>query len=251
LDGVKDITKPLILIIFLLSTPALAGDNCLHGCPIGSPEDNQKIEREIYTLSNNKWTKFADWVAYHVTKDTIGLSKARNWKSDPDLPANETLEPSDYRDANKVLKTDRGHQVPLAAFSGTRHWRSTNYLSNITPQKSNLNKGSWGRLETAIRRAANSDEGLYVMTGPLYDNSIEKLPKADEYHKVPTAYWKVVANDEGKVTAFVFNQDLSRSAKFCEQISSLAVVEQKAELDFFPEMLDWPLGSLEAELECN
>ena len=243
--------KHLVLIILLSSNTALADDNCLHGCPIGSPEDNQKIEREIYTLSNNKWTKLADWVAYHVTKSTIGPSKSRNWRSDPDIPSEDTLETGDYKNAHNELKTDRGHQVPLASFSGTRHWRTTNYLSNITPQKSNLNQGAWAKLETAVRQAANNDEGLFVMTGPLYDNSTEKLPKADEYHKVPTAYWKVVANNEGQVTVFVFNQELPRSAKYCEQILSLNKVEQMAELDFFPDVLGWPLGNLEAKLGCN
>lgn len=228
-----------------------AAENCLQGCPIGSPENNKKIEREIYTLSNNKWTKFADWVAYHVTKDTIGPSKSRYWKPDPDLLPEETLEIGDYKNANRDLKTDRGHQVPLASFSGTPHWRTTNYLSNITPQKSDLNQGAWVKLETAIRRAANNDEGLYVMTGPLYNNSVEQLPNADEYHKIPTAYWKVVANQEGMVAAFVFKQDLSRSADYCEQILPLNVVERIAELDFFPEVANWPKGSLDIELGCN
>ena len=37
-------------------------------------------------------------------------------KADPLLEDPETLEPADYKDANRVLKTNRGHQAPLASF---------------------------------------------------------------------------------------------------------------------------------------
>ena len=115
---------------------------CLHGCPAEVPASNDLVIRDIYILSSNDATKFADWVAYRVTKGTIGPSKSRNWKADPELSDDETLEPNDYRGAHAALNTDRGHQAPLASFSGTPSWESTNYLSNITPQKSALNQGA-------------------------------------------------------------------------------------------------------------
>ena len=51
--------------------------HCLHGCPVGSPATNDIIVREIYTLSSNDMTKIADWVAYRITKATIGPSAHR------------------------------------------------------------------------------------------------------------------------------------------------------------------------------
>ncbi|MGO4408518.1 MULTISPECIES: hypothetical protein [unclassified Brevundimonas] len=48
---------------------ARAGDaeihtfHCLHGCPMGASATNDLIVREIYTLSTNDRTKFADWVS--------------------------------------------------------------------------------------------------------------------------------------------------------------------------------------------
>lgn len=223
--------------------------NCLYGCPVGKPQ-NTIIEREIYTLSNNAETKFADWVAYHVTTETIGPSKSRNWKADPDLSPEDTLEPDDYRGANAALKTDRGHQVPLASFSGTDYWAMTNYLSNITPQKSNLNQGAWVKLENAVRNAVKNGTDLYVMTGPIYYEDIEKLPQADEEHVVPSGYWKVVADDNGSVTAFIFDQDLPRSADYCDLVVFLRDVEAVTGFDLFPVGEDWIIDDLKAELGC-
>jgi endonuclease G len=42
---------------------------------------------------------------------------------------------------------DRGHQAPLAAFSGALFWPESNILSNITPQSSALNEASWQQLK--------------------------------------------------------------------------------------------------------
>ncbi len=75
----------------------------LYGMPLGAPETNKLIARPIYCMSNNSDTKFADWVAYRIDAQTVsGSSKTkRNWMADPVLPENETLEPEDYKGANK------------------------------------------------------------------------------------------------------------------------------------------------------
>ncbi len=52
-------------------------------------------------------------------------------QGDPALDPGDTLKRSDYTAANAALKTDRSHQVPLASFTGTDHWRDTNYWGSI------------------------------------------------------------------------------------------------------------------------
>ncbi|SUG37956.1 DNA/RNA non-specific endonuclease [Salmonella enterica subsp. arizonae] len=45
-------------------------DNCSVGCPQGG--SHQTLYRYAYTLNNNSATKFANWVAYSVTKNQPG-----------------------------------------------------------------------------------------------------------------------------------------------------------------------------------
>lgn len=52
-------------------------DNCLVGCPAGGSD--QTLIRNVYTLNNNSSTKFANWVAYKVTKDSHASERSRNW----------------------------------------------------------------------------------------------------------------------------------------------------------------------------
>ena len=240
-------------------------DLCMHGCPSGSPLTNDIIIRDIYILSSNDSTKFADWVAYRVTKDTIGQTQKRTWKPDPWLANDETLESEDYDGAFAALKTDRGHQAPLASFTATPNWKATNYLSNITAQKSELNQGPWKKLEDAVRALAKKPDisAVYVMTGPLYEREMPALPNADESHRVPSGYWKIISTEKNgiiKVATFLFDQETERRAKFCEQrfMTSVRIIESKTGLNFFQalpekkqEELETSPPSLLAGLGCT
>ena len=230
------------------------------GCPTGAPTTNDLVVREIYALSNNRDTKFADWVAYRVTRETIGTSDSleRTWKNDDLLNPSDTLEgeekdEDDYKSAHQTIDTDRGHQAPLAAFAGTRFWRATNILSNITPQKISLNRGPWNRLEGAVRDAAYELREVYVVTGPLFDGDENgmKLPKADEDHKIPTDYFKVIAHNGSKrLVSFIFGQGAARNMDYCQAIVTLTEVEQKSGLKIFPRTKGWS-EDMRSELGCD
>jgi endonuclease G len=180
--------------------------HCLHGCPIGAPGIDDIVVREIYTLASNDLTKMADWVAYRVTADSIGRSGERKWSADPWLDLEETLEPEDYEGAPAALGIDRGHQTPLAGQSGTPFAADTNLMSNITPQGAALNQGPWQRLEARENELARTQNiGVYVLTGPLFERVLPPMPGADERHRVPSGYWKVIATQDGRMAAFIMD----------------------------------------------
>lgn len=233
--------------------------HCLHGCPSGASATNDLVVREIYTLSSNDRTKFADWVAYRVTSDTVGTSEGRHWQADPWLAEDETLEPPDYDDAPTALRIDRGHQAPLAAFSGTVFAPDTNILSNITPQSSALNQAPWQYLEAQERRFVSrsvpTDELkiLYVLTGPLYERPMPAMPMPEGYerHRVPSGYWKVLATDDGRMAAFIFDQDTPRNADYCDFRVALEELEIRADLALFPRLAERTFTPLDGDIGCE
>ena len=224
---------------------------CLVSCPVAEPgRRNTILEREGYLLSNNPETKLADWAAYRITRGTIGRSKRRDWEADPDLPADETLEPEDYSGAHATLGTDRGHQVPLASFSGTRRFEPLNYMSNLTPQRSELNQRLWNLLEQEERKLVLSKqaEALFVVTGPLFEKDMASLPRADEPHRVPSGYFKVIALEEGahiSTAAIIVSQDTPGTDSHCAHRVTVDEVERRSKLDLFADLPD----AEEAELE--
>ena len=225
--------------------------HCLHGCPAGSPDTDDIVVREIYTLASNDVTKLADWVAYRVTPQTIGTSGARRWDADPWLSEDETLEPADYDDAPDALRIDRGHQAPLAAFSGTPFAADTNKLSNITPQGSALNQAPWQRLEAReLELAKRENVAVYVLTGPLFERMMPPLPRSDERHRVPSAYWKVIATTNGRMSAFVMDTQAPRDLNFCSARVTLEEVELRAKLLLFPRLPSRAFTDLSSALGC-
>ena len=236
------------------------GTHCLEGCPVGKNVDGKPIQRSIYTLMNNAETKLADWVAYRVISKNFDCDKStkRNWKRDPDLNRQETLIPKEYDESNVTLSVDRGHQAPLGSFKCHADAQMTNYLSNITPQFSKLNQGSWKKLEAAVRKLSESGTDVWVITGPLYEWPMAKLPSPKKIHAVPSAYWKIVAVLKDSVlrsSAFYFYQDTPKRAVYCDHMKTIDFIEEKTGLDFFPnyggqDKLESSSALLKEELGC-
>lgn len=218
--------------------------HCFYGCPSGAQESNDLIFRHAYTMSNNDSTKFADWVAYWL--DSLSVSGPnntnRNWAEDPWLDETETLEEEDYKDANAIIHTDRGHQAPLASFKGTEYLRETNFLSNITAQKSNLNQGPWGALEQKERDLAQTGIDVFVFTGPLYERVMQAMPGADEVHRVPSGYWKIVFVQEGRnlstvrAASFIFDQETARRDTVLNHLTNILEIEARSGLRFLDDL---------------
>ncbi|MEQ9190540.1 MAG: DNA/RNA non-specific endonuclease [Alphaproteobacteria bacterium] len=243
---VSVVAAGLLVLASVSQAQEIHTPHCLYGCPAGTPSTNDLIVREIYTLSSNDLTKFADWVAYVVTPETIGPSQSRIWRADPLLDPDETLEPEDYTGAHAALGTDRGHQVPLASVSGTPDWETSNYLSNITPQRSDLNQGPWSQLEQAVRDMVTATgNSAYVLTGPLYERPMTPLPGADEPHLVPSGYWKIIAvkdGDQVAVAAFIFEQETPRSAGYCDGLTTVSDIEARSRLMMFSDIGSDPVA---------
>lgn len=223
-----------------------ANKHYAYGQPEGTPVTNDLIVRKIYALSSNDDTKFADWVAYRLDRDTVfgSANTSRNYKPDPEIDPSETLEPDDYKDAFSTIDTTRGHQAPLGTFKGTNLWEQTNFLSNITPQKGNLNGGAWLKLEERVRGIVQQCDVVYVITGPLYEREMPKLPKADEPHVIPSGYWKlVVLNTEKEpqdllVSAFIFDQQTPKDESIKSGETTVDEVERRSGLNFFADLPD-------------
>ncbi|MEO8491794.1 DNA/RNA non-specific endonuclease [Pseudomonas sp.] len=234
---------------------AVQFDNCAVGCPTGGSP--LTLNRQAYTLNNNGSTKFANWVSYKITKETPASGRPRNWKTDPDIPAGETLDPVDYNGANVALKVDRGHQANLASMAGVPDWQTLNYLSNITPQKADLNQGPWARLEDQERnlsKEAGVDQ-VFVATGPLYEHFVGTLPGTNKVHTIPSGYWKIIfvgsSPENGIYASFVMNQETAKGANFCDYQVTVNQIEERSGLTFWsslPQSVQTSLKSKQGQL---
>ncbi|NRB11012.1 MAG: DNA/RNA non-specific endonuclease [Rickettsiaceae bacterium] len=235
----------------------ITSDLCFNNkCPTNMAKDNFTIKHDIFVLSLNRKTKFADWVAYKVVPQNLsGAYKERKWRSDPKLSdAEYALTPTDYKHAYATCGYDRGHLAPLASFSNHISARKTNYLSNITPQLAKLNRGAWKKLEDRIRLLAREYDGeVYIMTGSYYTGkTICKLPSAKLEHVVPNGFWKIVIlkNDDNiKYSSFYFTQEAT-DKNYCNYSTSIEKLQQLTSLNF-PSITTIRTQPLLEELGCQ
>jgi len=257
----------LLFILYTYSTFGFAYDihnprHCLGGCPSNAPIYSELIIRDIYTLSLNNLTKFADWAAYKVTKNTIGRPGKIEISVDTLLRDTESLEPQDYKGINGTLYMTKGQLVPLSSFTGTPYWKETLLTSNIVPQKIELNKGPWRDLENQIRKMALSPQifAIYVLAGTIYEGMQPALPNANEIHLVPSGYWKIVSlKKAGKIksAAFYFKQNTPATDDYCTHMVNIDSLEARTSLTFFHELnyidqqrLKRTQSQIRAELGC-
>ena len=156
---------------------------------------------------------------------------------------------------------DRGHLVPAADMSFDADAMSeTFYMSNMSPQAPQFNRGIWVNLETQVRAWAQKFGKIYVVSGPVLNKSAQEFPSIGKNQvSVPEFYYKVILapvykdeedkntpEDSESVMAIGFiipNQKCEK--EFWDYAVSIDEVENITNIDFFPQLED----SLENQVE--
>jgi endonuclease G len=248
----------------------------MSGCPTGTSSSNEIIVRHLYAASINAQSGLADWVAYRVLGDSVGVASLlpRWWQQDdlllptaspggreangagftqPDL---RDQPDQSYRINEFVFDSeDRGRLTPLTSFANTPYWEELNNLSNMTPIPVALRIGGWARMEQSINEYAAREGELFVISGPLYEisaplNSRVSGREADNVAESPSAFFKIVATPT-RHAAFLFDRDLPRTAGYCEQRSTIQTIEQRSGLNFLPDLPQQGVADLAVSLGCS
>ena len=241
--------------------------HCFSACPLGDGE-NQIVVRHLYASEINRFSGIADWVAYRVLPETIGVASLlpRYWKRDGLLPDSEmheigpgvlVAEQPDLRDAQDrdyrvnefVLNSDdRGRLTPMTSFAGTPYWDDLNYVSNMAPLPSDLRLGAWSRLDQAINRLSASNGPIYVVSGPIYRSGVFDSEK--HYEEPPERFFKIAATAQA-YAAFVFEAELPIHADYCSQLETIDEIQELIDISIFPDLESMLMPDLFTSLGCK
>ena len=245
--------------------------HCMAGRPVNDggilPDDSELIVRQLFVASINSRTGLSDWQAYRVLADSVGVASLlpRAWYEDslvsPNVASANVIDdgqqfvqalPIDAEERSyqlneiNILSEDQGRLVPMSSFAGTPYWSELNFLSNMAALPFELRAGSWSRLDQAINALANKTGEVFVVTGPIYDDR-ERVD--DDALINPSAYFKVISTRYA-MSAFIFSSDVRQHVNFCDQLSTMEVVEGRSGLDLFPQRGNDFTDTLHAQLDC-
>lgn len=196
------------------------------------PKPPPLFEREGYTVSYDGRTKTALWIYEELTSENIAGNADRSkyhFCSDPDVPANIRASIDDYKNSG----FDRGHLAAAANHKFSElAMKETFYLSNISPQLPQFNRGYWKNLEKYVRSLTANYKHVKVITGPLYlphtETNGERYVTYQVIGKndvaVPTHFFKVIKADDN-LFAFVLPNEKIEDTDF----ESFAVPVEKIE----------------------
>jgi len=148
------------------------------------------ITRPQYVISYNQSRGTPNWVAYELDNRQFGPEDRCNcFTADPNLPSDKQIFTSDYTNGGY----DRGHMARSADRTVANvDNAATYYLTNIVPQKADLNQGVWAQFENALGDSAKAGRAVYIVTGPIYSSSHPLVFLKNEGKvAVPDSTWKV------------------------------------------------------------
>ncbi|OLY79772.1 Mitochondrial nuclease [Smittium mucronatum] len=150
---------------------------------------NDSGVRQSYAYSYNRMMKNPNWIAEHLTRDTIKGPADRQkskFREDSSIPHKNRTHLSDYFRSG----FDRGHMAPAGNSKFSQQAMDETFiLSNISPQVGEgFNRHYWAFFESFIRDLTNRYKHVYVITGPLY------LPSHDPKTNKWTVTYQVIGN---------------------------------------------------------
>lgn len=206
------------------------------------------IDRCGYALGYSEQHEQPLWVSYKLTREEVRSKKAKrsgDFRADKAV-VTKSADPSDY----KGSFFDRGHLAPAADMSFSLQAMSESfYMSNMSPQRPEFNRGIWKTLEEKVRLFAEFHGDLYVVSGPVFDYTKPVVTIGKNKVAVPDKYYKVLLDaNAAKPKAIGFILPHRDSPK---DISAFAVpidaVEKASGLDFFNALDD----DIEEKLESS
>lgn len=205
------------------------------------------VVHKYYSLSYNEQKEQANWVYYTLTDAMIlngGEERNNSFKMDK-LVATGSAKSSDYTKSGY----DRGHLCPAADMGFEKvAMEESFFMSNISPQIPEFNRGIWKELEAKVREWAKTEHEIIVVTGPVFKNEMGFIGK--ENVSVPGYFFKIIFDntDQPRIVAFLLANE-----KSVRPVADFAVttdsIEKLTGFDFFSQLPDNLENNLESRVE--
>ena len=205
---------------------------------------SQVIEHIGYTVSYNEQRRNPNWVAYELTGEEVEGREPRGSKfiPDPDVIGRQAVD-ADYKHSG----WDRGHLAPAADMKWSEQAMDESfYLSNISPQNGNLNRGVWKSIEELTRENAQKYGKILVVTGPVFTSKKGLGSIGNNRVLIPNAFYKVLlAYDNGYTGIGFYCENIAGKKRLDSYTKSIDEIEEITGIDFFHLLPD----NIETEVE--
>ena len=190
---------------------------------------------------------------YKAVADSGSHKRNPQFFIDPDVSKRcQQTVTSPYKRPNGDTRYDRGHLVPANHLDGSkRSINQTNFMPNILPQASNMNRGAWLHTEEIVE-CYRDLEPLEVWGGVIWGNNPEDDHFVNSHGvKTPDSFWKVIIRGDRGIAWIVPNSPKAKRRMLDKYLVSVEEIEALSGLFFDipadqksnPRSGSWPIPS--------
>lgn len=182
-----------VTVVLVLASKAQISPSALE-LPAYSPQKNERIVwHKRYTVSFNKKYRIPNWVAWELAyEQTLGTESRDGKIFVPDTNVSDSPNHSDYTNSGY----SRGHMCPAADNKwDNQAYNESFYMTNVCPQKQDLNNGKWKALEERCQNTWAKDYGkIYIVCGPIIPRTSKKYI-GDTNILIPDKFFKAILRE--------------------------------------------------------
>lgn len=184
----------------------------------------------VFGVMHSGITRTPLWSAEHLTAENVDaaktLSRENSFHPESRLPASARAELSDYARSGY----DRGHMAPNGDMPDRATQHDSFTLANMVPQDGEVNRHIWAGIEGVVRKMAQKEGDLYVITGPAFiGGNLQKVGNV----LVPTHLYKLVYSPRQRAGAAFF---IENHADAQYAVLSIAQLEDKIGINLLPSL---------------
>ena len=167
-------------------------------------DDHELRKFNYYSICYREAYEQAEWSAYSISYFQLvkEATRSNDFRADGEISTG-SASLADYKGSG----FDRGHLTPAADMSfDALAMSETFFMSNMSPQAPQFNRGIWKELEAEVRQWTAKFGKVYVVSGPVLDKPASAFKAIGENGvSVPDFYYKVILvplykDDEDKAT---------------------------------------------------
>jgi len=233
------------LLGMTLGAAAATTDETYGGLPRASAEV-RVLQNPGFLVGYSGQRRQPLWVGYRAESLKGRRLGKRPERFEPDPRVTPAVAETDYRGSGYT----RGHLAPnylIGKLYGRAAQHATFLMTNVSPQRRELNELVWQRLEEAeADLVAPRAIELWVIAGPLFGAQPATLKSGIP---VPEAFYRIwldVEQGVPRALAFVVPQDVCGTEPLSRYLVSVDDIERRTGLDFFAELADAQEAVLEA-----
>ena len=206
--------------------------------------NNEIVRHSAFILSYQEEYELASWVLHRLVKEAAfgKAGRSNEFLTDPLVESGSAVT-QDYSRSGY----DRGHLCPAGDFKHDKELEDeTFYMSNMSPQMPDFNRGIWSDLENKVRSWAKKRGELIIVTGPILKKGLPTIGRMNKI-AVPEKFYKIIY-DPAKEEAIAFLFPNEGSVELVKSFTvSIDELEAMTGIDFFAKLPD----SLEQKIEVN